>query len=475
MERFPRNAKCHCGSGRKYKRCHLAEDRDNITVAFDNGLVATLASVEASWISTRTSRTPEWLLWLARDAVRRTGEPGASPRDGLEAVLLVVTAGEAILNWLLEPLVSRDEFYGVGGRNGLENLNTRKKWVRLSELLKMKPTLRPDAPPLQPFLDTVDVRNDVMHFKHGKNIRTSRGAAVPGIKQRGRLVIPMAEVIAAPLQEAPGENVEDKLRPERAEAYLATLVALLKAVLPAYPDKDIVSAVQKALTDDLWFNTSEGAALWDVLTRAQKFAEKSIAELKAPASAAQDVAAGALLRGHKLLSGIRLLVSEGHPLEAYLLVQSLVDLATTTAWMNSREENAGVLQKEGEQHTRAWVELVKQWGVTTWPDVDRQKVDALLASQDAGETPPLAQRVEALPKEAQELHEFTRLQTAAATHSGWGLSQFFDDRRPGSRREDVLLIARNATMRLMEVIGPLLNLEGAQDLVDALRDTPGGG
>lgn len=471
MKRLGRNAPCHCGSGAKYKNCHLGEDRDNITVAFDNGLVATLESVETTWISTQTSRIPEWLLLLARDAVRRTGEPGATERTSLEAVLLVVTAGEAVLNWLLEPLVSHDEFYGAGGKKGMESLTTKKKWVRLSELLKMKPTLRHDAPPLQSFLDTVSVRNDVMHFKHGKNVRTSRRAAVPGVKQRGRLFIPVSAVMAAPLQEAPKENVEDKLRPERAGAYLATLVDLLQAVLPAYPYQEVADAIQKALTDDLWFSMPRGAALWAVLTRAQKFEEEAVAGLKTPASAVQDIASGALLRGHKLLSGIRLLVSENHPLEAYLLVRSLVELATATAWMGSSQENASVLQKESEQRGRAWVDRLKLHGVDVWPDVDKPLLDGLPESQELGEFPALEQRAQTLSQDAQAFYELTRLQSAAAAHSGWRLAQLFDDDRPGSRRMDVLHVTCDATMRLIEVVGPILELEGAQALVDDLRGT----
>jgi hypothetical protein len=468
MEKLGRNALCHCGSGKKYKRCHLATDRQNLTMAFDNGIVATVESVSASLVTTRSSRVPEWLLWLARDAVHKAQEPGASEQRGLTAVLLIAAAGEAVLNWLLESLVSTEEFFGTGEKNSLQFASMTKKWIRLSQLLHIKPHFHADAPPLKPLLDTIDVRNDVMHFKHGRNVRHTRGAEIEGLKRDGKIVIPVHEVMASPQQTVSGEIVEDKIDPSRAAGYLTTLTNVLQVVLPVYPNREIAEVIQKALTGEMWFTPKRPAALWDALTRAQVFAEKALAGLQPPTTPTQEVAAGALLRIPELLRSIRLLVDNGQPLEAYLLVRALAEMAVTTAWTALKDEHAIAFRDEMVTQTEAWLDILKRHEVTL-PEEDEQQLRRLFAERTTTRMPALEQRAMTMPTLLQSVYDFTHRLGMITTQNEWRLAKVLLDGKARPRGEDTLVFAAAATSFLMESIGQVLSLEGTQELSESLE------
>jgi len=469
MNKLGRNARCHCGSGRKYKSCHWSSDRQNITVAFDNGLVATIESVTAALVTMRSSRVPEWLLRIARDAVHKASEPGASDQRGLMAVLLVAAAGEAVLNWLLEALVSSEKFLAKEGGNSLERASMAKKWIKLSELLDIKPNFKADAPPLKNLLETIEVRNSVMHFKYGQNVRRTKGMEIKGVKKNGSISIPMRPLLESPQQLVSGEIVEDRIAPSRAAAYFATLTNVLQVVLPVYPDKKIAKDIQDALTEEVWFTRKRLSALWEVLAQAQVFAEKALASLMSLTTPAQEAAAGALHRLPQLLRSIRLLVENGQPLEAQLLVSSLTKMAVTISWVALKEEHAIAFRGESVSQIRAWLEVLRRHEVSL-PEEDMKRLDALCAERANAQMPPIEQRVTELADDMRQIYDFTYRLDMVSMQNELRLAKLVLEGKPGTSGEDALVIAAAATGFLIESAGQLLKLDGTQALLDALQN-----
>ena len=114
----------------------------------------------------------------------------------------------------------------------------------------------------------------------------------------------------------------------------------------------------------MWFTQKRPSALWDALIRTQAFAEKALTNLRPPTTPTQEIAAGALLRLPELLRSIRLLVEHGQPLEAYLLVRALAEMAVTTVWTTLKNDHAIAFRDDMVTQTQAWLEVLKQHGTT---------------------------------------------------------------------------------------------------------------
>lgn len=100
-----RNEPCHCGSGRKYKRCHLDSDRDQVRVKAKFGEAMVVEPVR-SWIATqpgrigdfdRQVRAPERELKASFSAEIGEGLEGAAAAAALEAYLERIEAAFAAI------------------------------------------------------------------------------------------------------------------------------------------------------------------------------------------------------------------------------------------------------------------------------------------------------------------------------------------------------------------------------------------
>jgi hypothetical protein len=112
----PRNAPCPCGSGRKYKKCHLAEEEEREAAARGTGQGAEEARAHARRLAERDpihaldERITADALALARRRWGRAFDPdGALERFGLD-----YECTQALLGW------SSDHYRGPDGRTALD-------------------------------------------------------------------------------------------------------------------------------------------------------------------------------------------------------------------------------------------------------------------------------------------------------------------------------------------------------------------
>jgi hypothetical protein len=106
----------------------------------------------------------------------------------------------------------------------------------------MRPELNPGVAPLKQLLETIEVRNALMHFQHGKNLVHTE-VPVSATHDRGHVTINPTPI----LQGQPGVVVKDSglwesLQAERASVYYNSLVEVLRPVLVACPE-DAVETV----------------------------------------------------------------------------------------------------------------------------------------------------------------------------------------------------------------------------------------
>jgi hypothetical protein len=193
--------------------------------------------MDLSVILTMPSIVPWWLVALAERAHRNVLDARATNHDGLMVLLLTVTAGEAAVNRLLEPLVSGKEWFGTGKkRGGLDFAPTAAKWTRLCRELGIAPPLDEVTEPLASFLKTIGARHALVHYKHSRNtnelvagpVKTSVASNSDGS---------IAYVFGAGEGTKLGE-ADAAISPDAARNYFPTLEKVLRAVLPAYKAKD---------------------------------------------------------------------------------------------------------------------------------------------------------------------------------------------------------------------------------------------
>jgi hypothetical protein len=115
-ERIPRNAPCPCGSGRKYKKCHLGEDEERERAARGTGPAAAQAQAETRRLAERDpihdldERLTADALALARQRWGRAFDP-----EGLLSELGVDDrSARPLLGW------SAAHYRGPNGRTALE-------------------------------------------------------------------------------------------------------------------------------------------------------------------------------------------------------------------------------------------------------------------------------------------------------------------------------------------------------------------
>lgn len=165
------------------------------------------------------------LIDYARKA-HQVVEAGFTTRQPpLMALVLTATAGEAAVNFMLEPLLTPNEWKAI------ERKGPERKWTRLSKELQLAPPLEKPSEPLAGFLRTLDARHHVVHFQHGKNVQRLESPAVSLVS--GRSFVPISAMRATTPASA-----EDALRAENALTYYPSLEKLLRVVLPAYAKRE---------------------------------------------------------------------------------------------------------------------------------------------------------------------------------------------------------------------------------------------
>jgi hypothetical protein len=221
-----RNDPCHCGSGLKYKKCHegMEEGRFPFRLPGSPGVWVNEVKVEASVVEAEASPMPCWLLALARDVATAA----QSNYDALTALLLVTTAGEAVLNRLLEPLVPEAEW------EDFERQRVADKWKRLGREVGLTPALDAGQPPLSVFLRTVAVRNALVHFKHGQSLRVKQ-QPIAASWAKGTATLHLDNADGAPTEKIPTIDWHDTLDPKNAPAGYLALRDLLVPILDRYP------------------------------------------------------------------------------------------------------------------------------------------------------------------------------------------------------------------------------------------------
>jgi hypothetical protein len=228
-----RDTPCWCGSNRKLKKCHGAVTFEATNRAvLPDGTIVNVDRVEAVVPVMKMFPLPVDLFELARWARDQAASPGADHRATVMCVLLTAAAAEGIVNSLLEPLVPREEWQDPSGRDvGLNWARVPKKWIKLSEKLKMRPQLDVEKLPLKALLEVFDIRNKVLHY----NLRPNIEEVVVPMKatyDRGHVSITDDPMVDARALVEADFGLKAALHPGRASGYYAAVVNVLREVLP---------------------------------------------------------------------------------------------------------------------------------------------------------------------------------------------------------------------------------------------------
>lgn len=209
------------------------------------------------------SRVPLWLLANAKAAATHNCRvQTASEWDGFIALTAVCTAAEALVNRLLEPLVSANDWDGAG-RKSIERWPLPDKWVKLSTILNTAPVFTLATEPVLSFKKVIEARNNLVHFKHGKNVRRFE------TEKPFRLgdPLPSAEDIArhGPRKVLQEGNVEPTLAPSLAASYYEAFERVLLPILEKCartPVADVAGRIRETLDiADAAIRREEGATI----------------------------------------------------------------------------------------------------------------------------------------------------------------------------------------------------------------------
>lgn len=169
---------------------------------------------------------PSLLVTYAREAHLQLAERPLTRREPMLALLLTVTAAEAVVNRLLEPLVPAEQW------DKIERAGAAKKWVRLASELGIGNVIADGQDPLSAFLKLIDARNSLIHFKHRSNLQSLAAEPFDLIATKPGMV-GVSEL--KPLVMGP---VEDALDPKRAQLYYPAFEKLVRPALDAYETKE---------------------------------------------------------------------------------------------------------------------------------------------------------------------------------------------------------------------------------------------
>jgi hypothetical protein len=256
------NAPCPCKSGKKIKKCCGEPARRWRPVDLGGGVVLSAPpKIKARAVTTEEHSLPHWLLALARNAADDAGKPSAGNYHALMALLLVTTAGEAIVNRLLEPLVAEEEWIGSKEKKGLEWKSSPVKWAELSKRLGVDPPLRLGEKPLQGYARAVEARNALVHFRHSKNLTVSESDPVEWVVGE-QPEIGLDELATRPKHAVATPQLGDDLEPAVAAKHFDSLRQMVEAVMERLPDElaHVREQYATALTANLRWKAREDEA-----------------------------------------------------------------------------------------------------------------------------------------------------------------------------------------------------------------------
>jgi SEC-C motif-containing protein len=244
IRKLGRNDKCHCGSGKKYKHCHLGQDAlTPVVFEGDEGFSATLHpdKMTARLVEEVDPEVPEWLFLHAASFARQATTDGTHSAT-MMTVLLTAAASEALVNRLLGPHVGTAEWPDIEMEPPVE------KWELLAAKLDLSNELARGRKPLQDLWAVHRLRNELSHFKHERHAVTVTRELPKEIKN-GRLVFDAANP-GAPLEKrGAGPDLNTALAAVKAHSYFEALVRVLESVLVVYKEDrfDIVHRLQRMI------------------------------------------------------------------------------------------------------------------------------------------------------------------------------------------------------------------------------------
>lgn len=225
-----RNELCHCGSGKKYKKCHLNQDGIPALVqeTGDGGsFTINVAGTTLHLVEEVESQIPEWLYLHAATFAKQAA--GSGHAATMMTVFLTAAASEALVNRLLGPLVPKDEWRRV------EFAKPAEKWSALARKIGLEQKLAAGERPLQDLAKVHALRNELMHFKHERHSGTTR-REVPKEIQGGRLVFDFENPGQPSTESGNGPDLAAALAPKQAQLYFGYLKESLEIVLGAYKE-----------------------------------------------------------------------------------------------------------------------------------------------------------------------------------------------------------------------------------------------
>jgi hypothetical protein len=231
IRKLGRNEKCHCGSGRKYKNCHLDQDGiPAIVQEMENGGTVTInvAGTTLHVVEETETQIPLWLYLHAANFAKQAAErPGHAAT--MMTLFLTAAASEALVNRLLGPLVPEIEW------SRMEKGRPGEKWSALAAKLGVSNALAVGKRPLQGLAWVHTLRNELMHFKHERHNVSVRRELPKEIKA-GKLVFDLDNPGTAMTESGEGPDLEAALDPNQAQVYFGYLNETLHLALDAYQE-----------------------------------------------------------------------------------------------------------------------------------------------------------------------------------------------------------------------------------------------
>ncbi|HEY2029995.1 MAG TPA: DUF5677 domain-containing protein [Myxococcales bacterium] len=360
MTKIGANQKCPCGSGKKYKNCrqHKATPLviDPFKVKLTNGTA--IVNIESAQVVMRTKRDQQiqgWLLERAADAVRDAQMPGAGEFETMKVVLFAAAAAEALANRLLEPILSR-KMSEKEWDDYERDTRTADKWLRLYQELGIVPTLQPGHEPLQGLVNVFKLRNDLMHFKHGKNLIITEQWLPASSPDRKHIELDPAIDDLGKRVTVQGSDIRDRLRPDRAADYYGAVRTLLLGALAKHPDDEhnivrllkwttgdghVAPDVNDILKHRLPHEEHlKSRSLLVVIDLAARAATSQLSEFKERDTLVKILAASMIARLADVLRGVLATCENGLGAEAGALGRIVIEIAITSGYIGAHEERA---------------------------------------------------------------------------------------------------------------------------------------
>ena len=209
--------------------------------------------------------------------------------------------------------------------------------------------------------------------------------------------------------------------------------------------------------------------LRELLLRVQSWSEAAKGRLSPPSSLVETALASALVRLPGLLRGILLLLGNALPLEADVLLRTLVEIGITTTWIGIDEERAALWRNDSARKLRAWLDDMAKQGSPLPPEPASALAKMLGHAKRPG-MPSLEQRAKAIDT---TVYSYAYRRVSAAAH---GEHRLFHLTGLGHGDGDPQLTAQDAALSasvlLLALAGPLLLPDAkalAEDVIGKMK------